>query len=234
VNRVWYLALAVAIFTVACGIYLVRPDLRRALLASAGFGAIWGPISEYWFMRDYWRPMGILGGSWLEDIVFGSGIAALSCGSYLLLARRRLLADASVARHPYVLLAFPVAYALVSQLSQSWLHLNSIIAAMLVYLGFAAFMTGLRHDLAVPAVVSGLIMACVALAGYAVGLDLVLDGKTVLSSIWLLDGQSLGVTVLGNVPLTEVLWYGCWGCLMGIAYEYVTGARLVEGSGATV
>jgi hypothetical protein len=67
-------------------------------------------------------------------------------------------------------------------------------------------------------------MTLIALTGYSVGLDFLVDGKKVLREIWLLDGTSAGVTILGMVPLSEVLWYACWGFMLGIAFEFATGA----------
>jgi hypothetical protein len=86
----------------------------------------------------------------------------------------------------------------------------------------------IRPDLFLAALGSGVLMALIALAGYGLGLDVLVDGRRLLREMWLLDGTSQGTTILGFVPLTEVLWYGCWGLFLGVSFEFASGAGLTR------
>jgi hypothetical protein len=121
---------------------------------------------------------------------------------------------------------FVAAYVLAMLVLQGAFHMNSILVATLVNLAVAASMTVARRDLLAPAVVTALLVGLLAAAGYAIGLDVIVDGNSVLRRIWLVSGTALGVTVLGNVPLTEIVWYASWSAMTSIGYEYVAGARL--------
>jgi hypothetical protein len=193
------------------------------LTVLAIFGAVWGPISERWFLVDYWHPTGLFGNPWLEDVTFGAGMSAFSGGIYLLVGRRQLTGRSKGAGW-LMLAVLPAVYVAGMSLGQSVLHINSIVVSIALYLLFAVYMVVRRRDLLRGAVSAGVIMAAIAIVGYAVGLDFLVDGRNLLRTIWLLDGTALGVTILGSVPLTEVAWFACWGACFGIVFEYITGA----------
>jgi hypothetical protein len=221
-----YLVLALLVLAGAAAVAGVRRDLLRPMLALAVIGAAWGPVSEHWFFRDYWRPPGVFGDPWLEDVLFGAGVAALAVGVYPFVTRRALDREEFSASRLAVLPGFVLLYFLAMLVLQAGLGVNSILVAMLVNLATAGFVVARRGDLLVPAATSAALMAFATAVGYAVGLDLLVDGRAVLRQIWLVDGSLLGVTILGNVPLTEVLWYATWSGMIGIVYPYVSGARL--------
>jgi hypothetical protein len=223
-----YLTLALLVVGAAAATAILRRDLLRPMATVGLIGAAWGPVSEYWFFQDYWRPPGVFGGAWLEDALFGAGVSALAFSVYPFVSRR-LLDEGEFQRSRLALIpAFVLVYAIAMEVLQAKLGINSILVAMLVNLLTTAFIVIQRHDLFVPAVASAGLMAVVTVAGYVVGLDVIVDGRAVLRQIWLLHDQPLGVTVLGNVPLTEVLWYATWSAMLGVAYEYVSGARIVR------
>lgn len=43
------------------------------------------------------------------------------------------------------------------------------------------------------------------------------------NSYWLLANTKLGFTPIGNIPLTELVWYFSWGCFAGIEYDFTYG-----------
>jgi hypothetical protein len=221
-----YLALALLVVATAAGVANFRRDLLRPMLAAAAFGAAWGPLSEYWFFQDYWRPPGVFGRPYLEDVLFGAGIAALAVGVYPFVRRQTLTGGELPLSRLVAVPAFVLTYALAMQIFQAHLGVNSILVAMSVNLATTAFIVVRRRDLLVVSLASTLLMGVVTVAGYAIGLDVIVDGRAVLRQIWLLHDGPLGVTILGNVPLTEVLWYATWSGMLGIAYEYLSGARI--------
>lgn len=46
-----------------------------------------------------------------------------------------------------------------------------------------------------------------------------------VDQVWLLINTPLDVAILGNIPLTEVLWYFAAGCFLGCAPQYAAGQR---------
>jgi len=53
-------------------LFLLRPDLRHKMIVFGLIGGIAGPISEFFYLRDYWHPITITG--WpigIEDVLFG-------------------------------------------------------------------------------------------------------------------------------------------------------------------
>lgn len=208
--------------------FWLRRDLRPNVLSVGIFGLVWGPISEYWFSKDYWHPPSIIGHPWLEDAIYGAGISITGSVIYKLLLRQTHRRDPTAKTGRLLLVEFPLVYVLAMTVFQSCLHVNSIIVSVGVYVVLTVLILVRRPDLVKASVTSALILGLLALAGYAVGLDWLVNGRDFLEQTWLLYGEPLGKTVLGQVPLTEVLWYTGWGLLLGAGYEYVTGLRLVN------
>jgi hypothetical protein len=223
-----YLALAILVVIAAAVIGAMRRDLVRPMLVLGALGGLWGPVSEYWFFLDYWRPEGVFGRPWIEDILFGAGISALAAGLYPFVARRSFIGRDFARRRLAVIPLFVIGYVAAMAVLQGGLRLNSIVVATLVNVAVTTSIVIARRDLLVPAAVTALLVACGSAAGYALGLDLVVDGNAVLRRIWLLSGTPLGVTIFGNVPLTEITWYASWSAMTGVGYPYVAGARFAS------
>jgi hypothetical protein len=225
-----YLCLALIIASSSAIIFFLRKDLRVSIAMTAAIGAAWGPLSEVWFYRDYWRPRGALTSRpWLEDVVYGAGVLSLAAVTYVFVCHRAWRGRGIQPSRTLLVAALPVLY-VTAMVSTRTLHVNSIIVACIVYVVGTLIMVGLRHDLLLPAIGSAAIMSSLAVVGYFVGLDLIVDGKEVLDRFWLLNGKPLGIKVLGQVPLTEVIWYGTWGAMGGCVVPFLLGAK-VSGSG---
>src|SRR3989338_2570037 len=64
-------------------LYFKRKDLRTEILIVSILAGIGGPLSELWFLKDYWRPELFNGWSiGLEDVLFGFFIGGISCSIY--------------------------------------------------------------------------------------------------------------------------------------------------------
>jgi hypothetical protein len=225
-ERYLYFLLSSSLVLGVVVIWLLRRDLAPIILSTGIFGALWGPVSEYWYFRDYWRPKTIFGSPILEDVLFGFGLTALGACSYKLWFLRGTTTR-KLHRPRYWLPAVYVAVHISALLLFNMvMGVNSIVVASMVYLLVSGWIAGQRRDLVGPSILSGIIMAVYSLVIYGVGLNFLVDGQKELSRIWLLKGSWYGITVLGNVPLTEVVWFFCWGCISGIAYEYTTGKGL--------
>jgi len=217
----FYLGLIFLVPTIVVAIW--RRDLRRGVVTIAIFGAVWGPISEFWFFRDYWHPQSVLGSPLLEDAIYGAGISATASWIYKVVARRTDVAAGAQQTKYRAACAIAVLYVAAMVVLEMGLGINSILVAIGVYLVASTYIVSHRRDLFVPSVCSAIFMGIIALVGYGLGLNFLVHEPSTLAQIWLLYKKPLGITFLGYVPLTEVVWYAAWGSLLGILYEFASG-----------
>jgi hypothetical protein len=225
-TRYLYLTLGLIFMIPTVIVAICRRDLRREIISIAIFGAIWGPISEFWFFRDYWHPQSVLGNPLLEDMIYGAGISATASCIYKVIAWKKYETSGRQKSHLREAAAIAVVYVAAMIILQMGFGVNSILVAIGVYLAAAAYIVYRRRDLLRASACSFVMMGLIAVGGYGLGLNFVINGPKTLSRIWLLYHKPLGITIIGYVPLTEVMWYAAWGSLLGIIYEFATGRRL--------
>lgn len=64
-------------------LFYFRKDLQREMLGVSLFAGLAGPLSEFWYLQDYWRPetfTGTLIG--VEDFLFGFFIGGIGAVIY--------------------------------------------------------------------------------------------------------------------------------------------------------
>jgi hypothetical protein len=210
-------------------VYLRRPDLRRCIVYIGLCGGLAGPISEYWHLKDYWRPASVFGHPFLEDIIFGAGVSAWAAVVFKVAGRRTQVPAGTGGTHRILLVTFPVGYVASMLVGVNLIGLNSIVVSVLVFVGCTAWIIVNRPDLLVAALATSLLMIFETLVGYGVVLNWMVNGRRILEESWLLDGERLGVTIIGQIPVTEIVWYGALGLLLGVVYEYLENLRVVPG-----
>jgi FtsH-binding integral membrane protein len=106
------------------------------------------------------------------------------------------------------------------------LGVNSILvsAAIFALLGFVAYPQ--RPDLWRPGVYTAIAVTGLVLLIYIVLFDIL--APNYISHYFLLSGSRLGTTILGHVPLTEILWYVAVGWADCVLYAFVGGFHFVE------
>jgi hypothetical protein len=226
-NRYLYLILGLIFVVPTIVVAIWRRDLRGGIISTLLFGALWGPISEFWFFRDYWHPASVLGSPILEDVIYGAGISATAWWIYKVVFRRTNVAATGQRSHYGTVGAIVVLYVFAMITLEMILGVNSILVAIGVYLVSASYIVIRRRDLIAASIYSAALMGLIALLGYVLGLNFLVPEPSTISHLWLLYHKPLGITILGYVPLTEVAWYTAWGSLLGIAYEFATGRRIV-------
>ena len=71
--------------------YLLRPDLRKKMILVGLLGSPFGPISEFFYARDYWAPQYALGFPWvIEDFLFGFLAGSGASTAYQAFLRRKI------------------------------------------------------------------------------------------------------------------------------------------------
>jgi len=208
-----------------------RKDLRRQMLVMSLIVAVLGPISEYWYFRDYWRPLLILRPAWplggLEDVLFGFAIGGVAAVLYENILGKRFSQGAGGKRGWIGPLFFGgfIASLLVFN---DFLGINSIYASSLGTLLVALIIVVVRPDLFFDSLLSGLFVAMAMFILYYVYSLFWTEPWVKLSQVWLLYGTPHVILLAGRIPLTEMIWGICWGIAVGPLYEFWQGCRLKE------
>ena len=232
-NHYLYLILGFIFLIPTVVVAIMRRDLRRGIAYVGSLGAIWGPISEFWFFRDYWHPASVLGNPVLEDVVYGAGISATAWCLYKVVFRRTNSAPGDRQTRYGEFGGIVALYVAAMLVLATGLGINSILVATGVYIVSAIYIIVRRRDLLTASLATATMMGLIALIGYGIGLNLLVREPATLSHLWFLYHKPLGVTIVGYVPLTEVVWYTAWGSLLGILYEFATGRQIVARQGTT-
>lgn len=213
-ERYAYLLFGLTLLVPWIAAHLARPDLRRELWVSSLVTVPLGPIFQYWYLRDYWRPA--LLGPWpvgVEDLLFGFTAGGLGAVSYEVLFNRARVPRYGRQNPVFFVLAFLGGLGAHALLVPA--GVNSIYVSIAVFAAVTAFMLVRRPDLVVVALVSGLSLAVLMVAAYQ-GVLLLHEG--LFTEHWMLDNLS-GAFVLG-VPIEEPLWGLGWGAFIGTAWKY--------------
>jgi hypothetical protein len=220
-DTITYLLIALLLLLPWRAIYIAKTGLRKKMLKTSFMGGLAGFIAEYWYFKDYWQPPTILGTSVIsfEDFMFGFAITGISVTIY------ETAFAATFTRHrknrkklfSFMFLCGIAAMVIFNQL----LGANSIVVSCTVFMLFTTFIITLRPDLVRMAFFSGLLMIAVVLPVYTLLFDLL--NTDYWDDYWLLAHTPLGITVLGNIPVSELCWYFSWGSFAGIAHHFASG-----------
>ena len=199
--------------------FLLRKDTRREMLAvslAVGFLAVpWAP----WFFRDYWYPTY----AWffgLEDFLYGFFAGGIVGVAYEVLFHHRLGTHIRPRRRWVALLAGLVALSAVFFIALWHAQVNSIYAAFAAFAVFIAGLLWLRADLAVNALVSGLLFMIITFFFYLSFLSLF---PNIVEAWWNLAHIS-GMRVV-EIPIEELIWAFGMGMAGGPLYEFLVGRK---------
>lgn len=204
---------------------------RREMIVLSLIAGFFGPISEYWYFKDYWQPEFLikfpLGG--LEDFLFGFAIGGIGAVIYeVVFVNHICLCQKEKLKKEWFFFGFGLVLGVVMVVLNNLLGVNSIYASSLGMLLVAAAMLYFRPDLLPNAVGSGILVALIMFIIYVVPQILFPQVHTWMAQIWKLYGTRQGVLILGHVPLTEMIWGFSWGFVWGPIYEFMVGARVLR------
>lgn len=100
------------------------------------------------------------------------------------------------------------------------LKLNSVFATAVTFTILWLLICVRRRDLLVPGLITGLVFAGIALFVYGIFLNMFVSQQE-LQTFWLLHGSKLGITILGKVPLSELIWFFATGTFLSIFELFV-------------
>jgi hypothetical protein len=225
-DTVTYLLIGLLLILPWAAIYAARPALRKKMLKTSLMGGLAGFIAEYWYFKDYWHPPTLLGQTVvsIEDFIFGFSVTGLSAVVYEAFFGVKLQPGAKPRKKVFALLFLAGIVTMI--VFTQWLGANSIVVSCIAFLAFTAIMAGLRPDLALRGLLSGLLMLLVVLPVYLLLFDLL--NTDYWDQYWLLAKTRLGITVLGHIPVTELCWYFSWGCMAGVSHSFASGTIRVK------
>jgi hypothetical protein len=218
---------------IMCGLagvaVLVRRDLWPLVRWAGLAGGVLESVSEIWYFQDYWRPPTLLSLPTPEDCCYGFGVTVLSvCVAPILLRKRYVQGTVRSRRWPatVILLLIFCLFMQAGTASKAQQHLPSIWMAIVIFALAGVMVCILRPDLIVPALLTAVVMGAVAAVGYAVGLDVVINGKIYLQQVYLLQNTRWDIRVLGNVPLDEIVWNTMRAFCMAALFSALNGYKL--------
>lgn len=200
---------------------------RRAMLWTAFLLAPAGPVSQFWHLRDYWRPVHLVAvelGAWRfgpEDYLFAFGFAGLGAGLFEVQAQsQRLPPPGRFSRWVVARMAgYGTLGLALMALAASGFGWNSLYAGILALFVPAAVMAGGRRDLWPLALLTAVEVAALFWLFYWALFLPLFPGA--VGAWWRPEGVS-GLRIMG-VPLEEPLWAFFGGLFAGPAYRCCAG-----------
>ncbi|OGE78314.1 MAG: hypothetical protein A2751_04150 [Candidatus Doudnabacteria bacterium RIFCSPHIGHO2_01_FULL_46_14] len=187
-----------------------------------------GPLVEFWYLLDYWRPETFTG--WrigLEDFLFGFFFGGISGLIYEELFGKHH-SKRHNRKHHWLWFIVPIlgSAILLMNLMVSAFGINSIYAAILIFVVTSLIILYFRHDLLIVSLASGILVGVIMLLGYLVFLSLFPEA---IHRWWILNNIS-GILIYG-IPAEELMWAFGWGMVAGPMYEFFTGLKFKNTSG---
>lgn len=205
-------------------LFFARSDLRHKILAFSILGGIAGPISEVWYIKDYWHPLTITG--WpisIEDVLFGFFVGGIGSVVYEELFGKHF-AKRHKRSYPWILLTFPLITFIIFLFSRiSLIHLNSIYVSFIAFFLTTVVILYKRRDLFSDALWSGILGGIIFFVGYVV---LLYFFPHMFERMWLL--QNISGIRFYNIPFEELVWAFTYGLMAGPIYECYAGLAFVK------
>jgi Lycopene cyclase len=209
--------------------YVLRPDLRRRMLIFSLILTPTGPLSEFWFLRDYWRrptiTASLIG---IEDAIFAFAIAGIAYGIYKIFFNMAAVQSEDQPRRVWLVIALFVIMFLPLVVLTDGFHINSIFSSTLSLFLIAILLWNLRPDLRKPSLLSGLMIVVLFFLVYK-AMQVLFPGAI---EYWCMGCNPSGISLTG-INLEELLWDFTWGLAGSTMVETVTGERLQKRSSAS-
>ncbi len=218
-----YLSLSLSLLALVAILLYFRKDLARRTLKLGLVGGLVGIFSELFYFRDYWQPLSLAGHAKvsIEDFFFGFAVTALAVIIYPVVARTSFSQHPTFPQHRVRYVAIFIASMISMYIFSVLLGINSIFVSYIIFTGVFCLIIYKRPDLIDAAFKSALIFSLISIVFYMVLFNIMFPN--VVDKFWLLTGTVWGEKVLGNIPITEILWYFSYSLLASVSYPYVSG-----------
>ena len=227
-----YFIVSILFLAVWWRLFWKNKEIRKPMLILSLLTMLAGPLSEYWYFQDYWRPylivrLPLIGG--IEDLLFGFAIGGIGSFIYeaIFIKGFCLCERKKIARREFLLL-FPLFIFASLLIFNNLLGINSIFASSIGMIIAGTLTLLYRRDLWQNALFSGILVALIMFVIYLIPQLIFPKAHEFLPKAWLLYGTDLGYLIFGHIPLTEMIWGFSWGFAWGPFYEFITGARIIK------
>ena len=211
------------LFPIWLFLYLRRKDLRADILMMSLIFGVCGPLSELFYLQDYWNPQTITGTRiGVEDFLFGFFIGGIVSVIYLELFNKHIKRFKDKNHHWRLLFLFVAVFTFVFN-ALFILGINSIYASIAVFLILSLLVYYVRRDLFIDGLMSGIFLALTMLISYSVFLYVFPEA---IQKWWFLHNIS-GILIVG-IPIEELLWAFSLGLIAGPVYEFFMGFRILK------
>ena len=216
-----YLGYSLIFLLVWAVFYILRPDLRRRMLIFSLIIMPLGPLSEFWFLKDYWRRPTITGYPIsVEDAIFSFAIGGIAYSIYKVFFNMSVVEGHDLPR-AWLVIAFVIIIILPLFILTDLLHINSIFSSTFSLFLIAVLTWILRPDLLKPSIVSGILVVILFFLVYK-GMQVIFPSAI---EYWCMGCNPLGLRISG-INIEELLWDFSWGLAGGTMVEAVTGEKL--------
>ncbi len=224
-DKFGYLFLALSFLLFWTLFYFIRKDLRRKLRRVGLFGGLIGPVAEYWNYKDYWHPPSLMGNElvFIEDIIIGVTVTGISAVVYDIFFKTT---DEVYVPNTKKMFGIMFILSIIALIVFVGLGYNSVFVSSITLPILTAFMLYKRPDLLKVAFWTTSIVLVIMLIVYHILFNVLFSNFW--DKYWLLKDTKYGVTVCGNIAITEIIWYLTWSSFAGIAYNFASGKKKVK------
>lgn len=205
-------------------LYLYRKDFRKEMLAVSFMFGIAGLLSQPIYIRDWWRPLTVLGTKVsIEDFIFGFFLAGVASVIYEFVFKVRLKKHKINKKRFYEIgIIFPLLLASLF-FGTFMLGLHSFLASVVAILPFVLIILFTRRDLFLDALVSGILMVLIGFFWFWLP-EFITPGW--VENYW--QWNNISGFVIARAPIEDLIWVFLCGAYIGPLYEYWNGFKLVK------
>lgn len=219
--RLGYFTLDVIILIFWLIFFIYRKNLRKEMIIMSLLTTPFGPLSEYFYLKDYWHPGSIIiSNPIIEDLLFAFLIGGIGAIIYEEISSKYLV-NRHLQKHYHILTILISTLILGMILFNKILGINSIYATFISFLIIYLIIVFIRHDLVIPGFLNGLFLGISSLVYYFILLQFFPE---IFQKFWYLN--NISGLFIWKVPIEEVLWFFNWGLVSGLLYEFITGMAL--------
>jgi hypothetical protein len=207
-----YLVYSLMFLGVWVVIYRVRPDLRESMLHISVRTAPIGPLSQLWFLSDYWRIDTITNTTiGLEDFIFAFSIGGISWSIYKAVFNKRINTGDNNRKFA---LSLALSTILVMIIFVNIFNLNSVLVSATWFILLGAYLISKNSYPTKVALLSGFLVTAVFLLVYVLIQQIYPWAYDVVCA----ECNPSNIRILG-VNLEELYWDFSWGFLAAPAYD---------------